>query len=289
MRRLQNNEDKIYYNKILDAMKINCEKCFGFCCVALFFSTSDGFPIDKEAGNPCINLKSDFSCSIHKNLIKNGLKGCVAYDCFGAGQKVAEVTYKGNNWIKEPELEDEMFQVFLIMRQLHEFQWYLIEAISLPSSYPIYLKLDDMIRKTNDITYLSPTYLVSFDIDEHRRNVNELLLKASELIMIKYNKGKKSSSLQKIKLFKRFDYFGADLRKENLQRTNLRGACLIAANLSGSNLSETILLGADMRDTNIKGTNLKHSLFLTQSQINSAIGDIHTKLPINIIRPLHWK
>lgn len=287
MKRIQNNEDKILYNKILDDLKIDCEKCFGFCCVALYFSALDGFPVDKEAGNPCINLKSDFSCSIHKNLINNGLKGCIAYDCLGAGQKVAKVIYKGKDWIKQPELKDEMFQVFLIVKQLHEIQWYLIEAISLQSSYPIYLELNDMIRKTNNITYFSPNCLISFDIEKHRKSANELLIKASELAMSKFHNS--INSLQKTKQSKRLDYFAADLRKIDLQGTNLRGACLIAANLCDSNLSGTILLGADMRDTNIKGTNLKDSLFLTQSQINSAIGDIHTKLPINITRPSHWK
>jgi hypothetical protein len=37
-------------------LRAECEKCFGLCCVALCFSASEGFPIDKDAGHPCLNL-----------------------------------------------------------------------------------------------------------------------------------------------------------------------------------------------------------------------------------------
>jgi len=47
-------------------LKINCKKCFGLCCVALYFSASEGFPTDKDVGKPFINLQSDFTCSVHK-------------------------------------------------------------------------------------------------------------------------------------------------------------------------------------------------------------------------------
>jgi uncharacterized protein YjbI with pentapeptide repeats len=83
-------ENRFKYDKELhENLKIDCQKCFGFCCVALYFSASEGFPTDKDAGKPCINLQSDFNCAVHKNLRQKGLKGCTAYDCFGAGQKVA--------------------------------------------------------------------------------------------------------------------------------------------------------------------------------------------------------
>lgn len=39
-----------------ESLKIDCKNCFGFCCTALYFSKSDGFPNDKQAGKPCINL-----------------------------------------------------------------------------------------------------------------------------------------------------------------------------------------------------------------------------------------
>lgn len=43
----------------------DCEKCFGLCCVALWFSASEGFPHEKEAGQPCINLLPNHRCSAY--------------------------------------------------------------------------------------------------------------------------------------------------------------------------------------------------------------------------------
>ena len=62
----------------LHYLRGDCEKCFGLCCVALYFCASEGFPVDKVAGKPCPNLQTDFNCSVHKDLRDKGLKGCTA-------------------------------------------------------------------------------------------------------------------------------------------------------------------------------------------------------------------
>ena len=54
--------DELYSKEL----KCHCENCFGLCCTALFFSACDGFPQNKDAGKPCINLKQYFTCSIYK-------------------------------------------------------------------------------------------------------------------------------------------------------------------------------------------------------------------------------
>lgn len=61
-----------YEKELYESLRVDCEKCFGFCCVALYFSASEGFPIDKDAGKPCINLQSDFKCAVHKELREKG-------------------------------------------------------------------------------------------------------------------------------------------------------------------------------------------------------------------------
>ena len=86
-----------FYMDLISNSKIDCEKCFGFCCSALYFAKAEGFPEDKVAGKPCMNLKEDFKCKIHESLSKKGLKGCTTYECFGAGQKIAQDTYKGES------------------------------------------------------------------------------------------------------------------------------------------------------------------------------------------------
>ncbi|MGH3932564.1 MAG: hypothetical protein ACRDTF_21615, partial [Pseudonocardiaceae bacterium] len=61
-------------------LRADCERCFGLCCVALTFSVSADFAIDKDAGQPCPNLQSDFRCGIHTRLRKQGFPGCAVYD-----------------------------------------------------------------------------------------------------------------------------------------------------------------------------------------------------------------
>jgi hypothetical protein len=85
-------------------LKAECSRCFGLCCVVPAFSASAEFAIDKPASRPCPNLRSDFNCSIHARLRFSGFGGCAAYDCFGAGQKVAQDTFGGRDWRRAPEI-----------------------------------------------------------------------------------------------------------------------------------------------------------------------------------------
>ncbi|ADL53945.1 pentapeptide repeat-containing protein [Clostridium cellulovorans] len=269
-------------------LRIDCKKCFGFCCIALYFSASDGFPTDKEAGEPCINLCKDFSCAIHKDLRNKGLKGCTAYDCFGAGQRVAQGTYRGENWQQNKELSKQMFQVFLVMRQLHEMLWYLTNAYIKQTDNNIKDKINYMINETERLTHLDPNSLLVTDIDLHRNQVNSLLHQTSEFLRTKVLKGQKTSLKRKKTIAGRLDLIGTDLRKTNLRGADLRGAFLIAANLSDVDLSYADLIGADLRDADIRGTNLENSLFITQAQVNTAKGDSKTRLPKSLTRPQYW-
>lgn len=277
------NEDK--FNKEL---RVDCKKCFGLCCIALYFSASEGFPTNKEAGKPCINLQSDFNCAVHQNLRKNGLKGCTAYDCFGAGQKVAQITFSGHDWRKNPESSNQMFEVFLVMRQLHEMLWYLTQAFTLQTDNGIKKEISSLIDSTERLTLLDVDSLLSLDVETHRNKVNVILKNTSQFVRDKAGSGKTINSRNKDVNSRRLDYFGADLRKTNLRGADLRGACLIAANLKGLDLTGADFIGADLRDANLSGANLTNSIFLTQAQINTAKGDSHTKLPMMIVRPNYW-
>lgn len=268
-------------------LRIDCSKCYGFCCVALYFSKSDGFPKDKVAGCPCENLKEDFSCEIHKDLRNKGLKGCTTYDCFGAGQKVANTIYKDNTWHDDNKLAEEMFDVFVIIRQLHEMLWYLNESLLVTHNKILKNKLIEMIDTTEGLTNLDGKSILEIDVDSHRIKVNELLKVVSEKVRIEFIESNKHKSNKKI-LKRGFDFIGIDLSKSNLIGANLAGTLLIASNLSSTDLKGAILIGADMRDANIKGANLEKTMFLTQSQINSAIGDHRTKLPKQLRRPSYW-
>ncbi|GAA3318551.1 hypothetical protein GCM10020331_021820 [Ectobacillus funiculus] len=60
---------------------------------------------------------------------------------FGAGQKVSQIIYEGNDWKNNKALAKEMFAVFPIMQQLQEMLWYLQEALGNQAARPIYNEL----------------------------------------------------------------------------------------------------------------------------------------------------
>ncbi|WP_066306892.1 pentapeptide repeat-containing protein [Bacillus sp. FJAT-29814] len=261
----------------------DCQNCFGLCCVALPYAKSADFAFDKNGGTPCKNLQSDYRCRIHQDLRKEGFRGCTVYECFGAGQKVSQTTYGGNDWRENPDSAKEMFEVFQIMQQLHEILYYLNEALHLEAARSIHKELQAALEETENLTTISPAAILDLDVPVHRAKVNELLLKTSDLVRAKVTTQKNK------KIGRGMDLLGAKLRKADLRGANLRGVLLIAADLREADLRFADMIGADLRDTNLSGADLTGSLFLTQAQLNAARGDGRTKLPAHLRTPDHWK
>ncbi|NHW35793.1 pentapeptide repeat-containing protein [Paenibacillus aceris] len=275
-------------DRINHRLRADCESCFGLCCVALPFAASIDFAIDKAASHPCHNLLGDFRCGVHQNLRETGFRGCTVYDCFGAGQQVAQVTYRGQDWVQAPHTAKQMFEVFPIMRQLHELLWYLTEALELEQTRSLHAALRSARDETDRLTALSPEALLELDIAAHRAEVNVLLLQTSELVRAGVHRQQKGSRGRQKSYDRGADLVGARLKGADLRGAYLRGAYLIAADLSEANLGSADLIGADFRDANLSGADLTGSLFLTQFQINAAKGDASTQLPLTLSRPPHW-
>lgn len=271
-----------------NSLRADCENCFGLCCVALPFAASADFAVNKDGGKPCSNLQSDFRCSIHKNLRQKGFKGCTVFECFGAGQKVSQVTFEGVDWRKGPEQAKKMYDVFPIMHQLHEMLWYLNEALTLKVTSPIYGELRDAIEETERLSRLSPDLLMKINVPLHRADVNTLLLRTSELVWMESRHRHKGTKKNKRTDHRGANLMGVKLRRADLRGANLRGAYLIAADLRGADLRMADFIGADLRDADLSGANLTDTIFLTQVQINAAKGDANTKLPSLLSRPAHW-
>lgn len=261
-------------------LRADCSNCFGLCCVALTFSVSADFAIDKDAGDPCPNLQPDFRCGIHDRLRKTGFQGCTVYDCFGAGQKISQATYGGQDWRAEPGTAKQMFQVLPIMRQLHELLWYLTEALTRPQARSLHGDLGRALEKIEKLTLLDGDALAGMDVGEHRREVNVLLLRTSELV--------RAATGRRTKDRRGADLIGAKLKGADLRAANLRGAYLIGADLRGADLRAADVIGADFRDADVRGADLGECIFLTQSQVNAARGDAETKLTPSVFRPAHW-
>jgi uncharacterized protein YjbI with pentapeptide repeats len=160
----------------------DCERCCGLCCVAPAFARSPDFAIDKALGEACPNLAEDFRCAIHARLRAEGFRGCVAYDCFGAGQKVTQETFQGRDWKGSPAIATEMFAVFAVMRDLHAMLSYLHQALELPAAGALFGDVRRTIAELEACTHQGPQDLLRADVVGRKAAVNELLLRVSELV-----------------------------------------------------------------------------------------------------------
>lgn len=266
--------------------RADCEACFGLCCVALPYAKSADFAFNKDSGEPCKNLQQDYRCGIHSSLREKGFRGCTVYECFGAGQHVSQVSYRGQDWRNNPALAKEMFEVFPIMQQLFEMLYYLDEALHRAETEPIHEELKVGLEETLRLTQMEPIAILSVDVQHHRVLVNEGLLKASELVRAHAMTQNKMTK-DKDRIISR-ELIGAKLHGAKLSGQSLRGALLIAADLRNADLRMVDFIGADLRDADLSGANLSGSLFLTQAQITAAKGSKTTKLPEALQLPEHW-
>ena len=261
------------------SLRADCGSCFALCCVVPAFSASADFAINKPAGQACPNLRPDFRCGIHASLREHGFAGCTVYDCFGAGQKVSQVTFGGRDWRQAPSAAQQMFGVFPVMRDLHELLWYVTEARTLPAARRLHADLAQAQGETETITRQGPDVLLRLDVAAHRREVNDLLLAVSERVRAGFPHRKDHRGS---------DLIGAGLEGADLRGASLRGACLIGADLRGADLRMADVIGADLRGADLRGADLTGSIFLIQSQLNAARGDADTRLPPSLTHPAHW-
>ncbi len=248
----------------------DCGSCFGLCCVLLPFRREGGFGVDKDGGAPCHHLDGSDACTIHDSLQSSGWSGCAAFDCFGAGQQVSQVTYGGTSWRDHDNL-GEMAAVLSVMRQLHELLSHLGE-VSRRSPEPEPSAVQNEIVT---LVHADPVTLLTSDLDDIRSRVSAVLRGATVRL---HGPARPMPA----------DLVGADLRDRDLVRADLRGALLIRADLRGADLARADLLGADVRDADVRGSRLADAWFLSQAQLNGTRGDASTTLPDGLNRPGHW-
>jgi hypothetical protein len=258
----------------------DCSRCTGLCCVAPAFATSADFAIDKPAGVPCPNLRADSRCGVHDQLRDRGFPGCVVFDCFGAGQRVSQETFPGEDWRTDPATAATVFAVFPVMRQLTELLWHLTEARALLPAGPLCTEVVAASTHAEELTRAAADVLAGLDVTGLRREVGELLGRVSDAV--------RAEVPDRARDRRGADLMGAALRGADLHGASLRGAYLIGADLRGADLRSADLLGADLRATDLRGADLTGVLFLTQPQLTAAIGDAGTALPASLTRPAHW-
>ncbi len=250
------------------------------CCTIPAFAKSSDFAIDKPAGKPCPNLTSDARCGIHAELRDRGFPGCVAYDCFGAGQLLTQVTYGGRLRNPVGRSAPELFAVFAVMCVVQQLRCYLHQAAGWPSSGPLQEGLGAAAARLEALTVEHRDALARLDVDQLRGEVNPLLLAASERA--------RSAAPAFAVDHRGADLAGSSFRGADLRGAGFRGALLIGADLRGADLRRADLIGADLRGADLGGADLREALFLTQPQLDSARGDAATRIDPSLDRPSHW-
>ncbi|MEO5665240.1 MAG: pentapeptide repeat-containing protein [Nocardioides sp.] len=235
----------------LPVLQADCSQCFALCCVLLPMQKGESFPVTKSGGRPCHNLGADDRCGIHADLTEQGWSGCVAFDCFGAGQQVSQVTYAGVSWREHDNL-GEMAAVLSVMRQLHEMLALLDEAVrrSEPDAGPLIEHLVGLIGGT-------PDELLAIDIDDLRSVVGAVLSETSRRVRAGWPDALDLAGQ---------DLAGRDLRELDLRGAALRGALMLGVDLRDCDLTDADLLGADLRGADARGADLSGALFLTIAQ-----------------------
>lgn len=124
----------------------DCSACAALCCMALAFDKGDDFALDKPAGLPCPNLDATLTCSIFGHLEAEGFRGCVRYDCRGAGQRVTQEIFDGRNWRDEPQLAEPMIAAFAAMRKVHDGLELLLAAERLDLDDDLQEELEELLE-----------------------------------------------------------------------------------------------------------------------------------------------
>jgi hypothetical protein len=285
----------------------NCARCFGLCCVAHGFRASDTFALDKPPGKPCPNLLTDFHCTIHRTLRRQGFSGCAAYTCYGAGQRVAQEMFSGTDWRQAPQAAELMFQAFPIVRQLSQLLWFITEALDRCPPGADHTELLGLLDATERLAATPPDEMSWGDVDHHCLAGETVLHQVSAAIRaaaLSVEQQAPASRFPPAKVLRLeadrrghhsrctdlhgVDIRGADLRGADLRGADLFGAVLSGADLSGADLRWADLMGADLGRANLAGADLSAAIFLTQSQLELADGNARTILSGPLQAPAHW-
>ncbi|TXR55327.1 pentapeptide repeat-containing protein [Quadrisphaera setariae] len=264
-------------------LRADCTRCAALCCVLPAFSASADFAVDKPAGTPCPNLRADARCGIHDRLVPSGFPGCVAFDCFGAGQRAVQVVFgqRPGGPPAPAELLSEapdLPGVLAALRGLHEVLWHLEEAESLLRPGVLRDQVADLRVRVEGLAGAGRSELSAVDVGEQRRAAGPVLEHASRAL--------RAEVPGRTARHRGADLSGLRWRGARLRGADLRGALLLGADLRGADLRRADLLGADLRGADVRGADLTGALFLTRTQLDAARGDATTRLGGHLTA--HW-
>lgn len=214
-------EDKIDPT-IMDYLRIQCENCRGLCCVILYFTKMDGFPENKEAKVACHHLQENYHCRIYPSLASHGLKGCMAYDCFGAGQVVSQLVESKKNWKTLLSDKSELIlSAYVAVMKIHQTLWYCSQCLTLRIPVAEKETAHRLIQQGKALISQFGLTLTNLQDQSFCDVANPYLKHISELILSSYPKTAMTNSR---------NYMGKNMSKKILREKIL--VCLISLQLT---------------------------------------------------------
>jgi hypothetical protein len=134
-----------HYLRLPSALRADCSRCVGLCCVVPAFRAVQGFGFDKPPHSACRHLTDDSRCAIHDERIARGFVACVGFDCYGAGQRVVKELGVAMDWSGSADSATRVFSAYASYVVLHRLMATLtVAATALPLKSRAQLRLRRM-------------------------------------------------------------------------------------------------------------------------------------------------
>jgi hypothetical protein len=95
----------------MPSLTADCSRCCGLCCIVPAYLRTQGFPVDKPAGKPCMHLSPEHRCVIHARRAELGFAACAGFDCHGAGQWIT-AKFAASQWRSETERAQALAEAY---------------------------------------------------------------------------------------------------------------------------------------------------------------------------------
>jgi hypothetical protein len=166
--------------KLPSALRADCSRCAGLCCVVHAFYSVQGFAFDKPAHSACRYLTLENRCAIHTGLASRGFPGCVAFDCYGAGQRVTQELLNGMSWRTSDETAiQNLFSAYTAFLALHRLMA-MLELAEATVSAPLDTQMRLKREQLNDLCRSEEAKRGNLDIARLQSDVLELIQSCRE-------------------------------------------------------------------------------------------------------------
>lgn len=90
----------------------------------------------------------------------------------------------GMDWTSGSDKADKIFQAFLIIFQLHQMEWYLLESLSLISDSSLMSDIKALISENEQMTSQKMDTILQLNVEKYKERVNRILKQVSSMMSV---------------------------------------------------------------------------------------------------------